>query len=218
MGQFVIIGLSTFGDVLARTLYSLGENVLVIDADKDKIQEIKDNVTQAVVADAMDKKILEALIQETEATVIICLGDFLEQSVMVTYYLKQLGIKKIIAKANSQDQGKVLQMLGASEIVYPERDIAITIAHRLSNPALLEQFPLTKDYSILEIAVPSKFVGNSLISLKLRNEYGINVLLIKQNVGGEATVVLPTPEYVFQKSDVMVTLGHKKDFNRLPVD
>ncbi len=219
MAQFVIIGLSTFGTVLARNLCSLGENVLVIDLNKEKIQTIKDAVTQAITADACDKKILEKLIKETDASVIVCLGDSLEQSVMVTYYLQQLGIRKIIAKANSEDQGRILRFLGASEIIYPERDMAVTMAHKLSNPALLENFPITKDYSIFEFLVPSKFIGSSLLSLRLRNEYGMNVLLIKQNnPPEETTAIVPGPDYILKKLDTIVALGTRKDFKRLPLD
>lgn len=216
MAQFVVIGLSTFGKVLAAKLYSLGEQVLVLDQDKEKIQQMKDSVSQAVVADAADRKILEKLIKETNATAIVSLGDKLEQSVMVTYHLKEMGVKRIIAKANSIDQGKVLQLVGASEVIYPERDMAVQMAERLSNPSLLGTFSLSKDYSIVEFAVIGKFVGKSLTELKLRNTYGINVLLVKQNVKGEANVVIPPPDYVFQASDTVVALGNKKDLNNLP--
>ena len=108
MADFVVIGLSSFGSFLAKSLYSMGENVLVIDENKDKIQETKDFVTQGITADASDRKILERIVINENVTVIICLGNKFEKTVMVTYHLKQLGITKIIAKANNEDQGKVL--------------------------------------------------------------------------------------------------------------
>jgi trk system potassium uptake protein TrkA len=218
MAQFVVIGLSAFGQVLAGKLYALGEHVLVLDLDKEKIQQIKDNVSQAVMADAADRKILEKLIKETNATAIVSLGDRLEQSVMVTYHLKEMGVKRIIAKANSGDQGKVLQLVGAHEVIYPERDMALQMAERLSNPSLLGTFSLSKDYAIIEFTVFAKFVGKSLAELKLRNTYNINVLLVKQNANGEAKVLVPPPDYVFTASDTIVALGNKKDLNNLPFE
>ena len=214
MANFVIIGVSTFGDVLARKLYSMGEEVLVIDRDKDKIQEIKNNVTQAIVADATDRKILEKLIGGEAATAIICLGDNVEESVMVTYHLRELGVKKIVAKANSVDHGKVLQLLGAAQIIHPERDMALRVAENLLMPHLLESLPLTKDYSIVEFAIPEKFIGKTLSELRLRNEYNVNVLAVKWT-NGEEILVTPSADYLFKEEDTIVVLGHSKDIEKI---
>ncbi|MEW5693618.1 MAG: TrkA family potassium uptake protein [Candidatus Hydrogenedentota bacterium] len=214
MSEFVVIGLSTFGDVLARTLYKLNQEVLVIDRNKEKIQEIKDSVTKAVVADATEKKVLEKFIKGSEATIIVSLGDNIEKNVMITYYLKEMGIKRIYVKATSLEQGKLLRTIGATDVIYPERDMAVRTAETLANPNLLESLPLTNEYAIVEFAVPSQFIGKSLMELKLRNEYGIYVLAVKEVVP-EKIIVMPPPDYVFKDSDVLFILGKLSDIDRL---
>lgn len=214
MAEYIVIGLSTFGEVLARKLYSLNETVVVIDRNQDKIKATKDYVTQAIVADATDKTILKTLVQGNNTTVIVSLGKKLEESVMVTYYLQELGVKNIIAKTNTIDQEKVLQLLGANKTVHPERDTAIRLAEQMSNPNLLESFPLSNDFSIIEFAVPHKFIGKSLAQLKLRHEYQINVLAIKV-LSTHNPIVIPPPDYIFTDSDIIVALGNKEKIRPL---
>ena len=214
MADYIIIGLSSFGAVLARELCVLGENVLAIDEDKDIVQEMKDQVTQAIIADATDKKILEKLVSDQKATVIVCLGDSMEKTVMVVYYLRQLGVEKIISKANNCDQGKVLQLIGATEIVQPEKDMALRLAERLHNPKLLDILPIGHDYAVMEISIPKNFVGKSLDDLKLRNDYRINVLAIKTAAD---LVIVPDAKYVFQESEVLIALGTPEDINKIIV-
>ncbi len=214
MAEYIVIGLSNFGSVLAKRLYALGENVMVVDEDKEQVQKAKDFVSQAITADATDRKILEKLVSDHQVTVIISLGDNLEKNVMAVYHLKQLGVQRIIAKANSEDQGKVLQLVGATEVVYPEKDMAIEIAERLQNPNILNSLPLGENYSIMEIGIPSTFIGKSLADLRLRNKYKINVLAIK-SLTSQKWLVNPEADYVLQESDTLVVLGHIADIRNL---
>lgn len=214
MADYIVIGLSHFGTVLAKKLYALGENVVVVDEDREQIQKIKDFVSQAITADGTDRKILEKLVSEQVVTVIISLGDNLERNVMAVYHLKQLGVKAIIAKANSEDQGKVLELVGATSIVYPEKDMAIELAEKLVNPNILNSLPLGENYSITEIEIPAKFIGKSLADLRLRNKYKINVLAIK-SLAGQKWLVNPEAECVLKEEETLVVLGHIDDIRSL---
>lgn len=217
MANFVIIGLSTFGEVLARELYSLGEEVLAMDVNKEKVQEIKDSVTQAVVGDATDKKILEKLLTETEATVIVSLGDNFEEYVMVIYYLKELGIPRIIAKASTLDRERVLRMVGATEVIHPERDMAISMAERLKNPNLLKSVPMDENWSIVEFEVPKKFEGKSIAELKLLEKHKVNLLAIKQTEN-QKLFTNPPLKYVLKPADILIVLGDKQTIHSLSTE
>ena len=210
MAVFMVIGLSNFGSVLAQTLYNLGEEVIVVDECKDRVQQMKDLATEAIIANATDKKILENLVKDTITTAIICLGDNLEQSIMICYHLKQLGVKHIIAKSRNEDMDKVLSLLGADEIINPEKDMALRLAEKLHNPKLLEIMQLGQDYVIMEVAVPQLFIGKSLEQLDVNKKYHVNILAIKHSVSGEF-VTVPRPDYIFADSDLLLVLG-KQNF------
>ena len=179
MKQFVVIGLGRFGSNLAKTLYKLGNQVLALDYDKNKVEKVKDFVTEAIIADAKDVETLAEFIDKDIDTVVLATGTDIEMSVLSVLYLKQLGVKHIIAKAKNDDHGKILKALGVDEVIYPERDIAERLAERLNMSSLIAHIPLAPEYSLVEIATPDKFYGKSLEQLDIRNKYGITVIGIK---------------------------------------
>ncbi len=179
MKQFVVIGLGRFGSNLAKSLYRLGNQVLALDYDKIKVERIKDFVTEAIIADAKDIETLSEFIDKDIDTVILATGTDIEMSVLSVLYLKQLGVKHIIAKAKNDDHGKILKSLGVEEVIYPEKDIAERLAERLNMSSLISHIPLAPEYSLVEIATPDKFYGKSLEELDIRNKYGITVIGIK---------------------------------------
>src|SRR5690606_12665558 len=179
MKQFVVIGLGRFGFNLAKTLYKLGNQVLALDYDKNKVKKVKDFVTEAIIADAKDIETLSEFIDKDIDTVILATGTDIEMSVLSVLYLKQLGVKHIIAKAKNDDHGKILKSLGVEEVIYPEKDIAERLAERLNMSSLISHIPLAPEYSLVEIATPDKFYGKSLEELDIRNKYGITVIGIK---------------------------------------
>lgn len=208
MKTFVIIGLSTFGATLARKLAELKQEVLVIDQDEEKVSEVKDEVNEAVVADATDKRVLEKFVKDLEDPVVILSleGSSLEKNVMITFYLREMGIEKIYVRASEGDVGKVLRLVGASEIIYPEHDMAIRFAEGLVFPEVMEMLQLSPEFGILETVVPERYVGKSLKEARLRNEFGITVLAIRQTVP-EEIIVNPSADYVLKGSDVLIVLG-----------
>lgn len=206
MKQFAIIGIGTFGHYLATHLYEKGHDVLAIDKNSHLIQEIKDSVSQAVVADATDEKTLESLsIKEMDAAV-VCIGTDLSASILVTLKLKDVGVKRVFAKAITESHGRILHKVGALEVLFPEKDIAVSLAERLHNPSVLDYLPFLEGYSIIELVLPKSFVGKELKDLDLINKYGIQVLAVKKIVPDQLNMI-PTGQYVLEDGDILIILG-----------
>ena len=212
--KFAIIGLGSFGSYLARTLYEKGHDVLVIDKDKDKIEEAKDFSTQAVWMDSADKDSLQALGVQDMDVVVVSLGPEMEPSILIVLYLHELGVNKILAKALSVDHGKILEAIGATEVIYPERDMAIRLAQRLSSRNVLEYLPLAENISIQEIVPPEAFIGKKLKDLDLTNKYRIQVIAVRQLVP-EKLIFIPGADFVIKDSDVLVVMGEESNVAEL---
>jgi trk system potassium uptake protein TrkA len=206
MKQFAIIGLGNFGYYLATHLYEKGNDVLAIDKNQNLVQKIKDNVTQAVIADATDLQTIKSLsIQEMDA-VVVCIGNDLSASIHTTLNLKDVGVRKVYAKAISEPHGRILRKVGAQEILFPEKDLAITLAERLHNPSLLDYLPFFEGYSIIELKPKESFVQKELRDLDLINKYGVQVIAIKEIATGKLAMI-PTGKYVLKGDEVMILLG-----------
>ncbi len=214
MIKFAIIGLGSFGENVARTLYERGHEVLAIDKDKEKIELAKSFSTHAVLMDSADKESLEAVGIREMDVVIVSLGPEMEASILTVLHLHELGIKRIIAKALTEDHAKILEAVGATEVIYPEKDMAIRTALRLTSPHVLECLPLMSGISIQEIAPPEKFIGKSLKQLDLRNKYGIQVIAIRELVP-ERTIYIPRADFVIKDSDVLIVMGDEKQLEKL---
>ena len=167
--KFAVIGMGSFGANVARTLFERGNEVLAIDRDKDMTEAAKNFTTNAVMTEAAVKENLQALGVQEMDVVVVSLGHQLEASVMTVLYLHELGVKRIVAKALSEDHAKVLEAVGATEVIYPEKDMAIRTALRLSSPDVIEYLPLVSGITIQEIAPPVKFIGKTLKQLDLTN-------------------------------------------------
>lgn len=214
MKQFIVIGLGNFGMNVANALSKLGHQVLAIDSDSKKVNEIKDKVTQAVVADSKDKKILSEFITKDVDAVIVGLGDNLEASTLTTLHLKELEAKKVIVKAMDEDHGEILRTIGADEIIYPEKDVALQLAERLTTPNLIEHIPLAPEYSIAEIACPDKFIGKTLKELQLRNRFDVEVIAVKE-VLLDKFHLIPKAEYKIGADTALIVIGKREDIDRL---
>jgi len=211
--SFAIIGMSSFGYFLARELVKEDVEIMAVDLDEEKIEKIKPYVSKAVIADCTDRTTLETLGLEELDGVVICLGQ-IESSVLTTLHLKELKIQRIIAKALSEEHGKILEMLGATEVIFPEKDMAVRAARTLSHENVLDHVPLAKGYSIIDIAPPPSFLRKSLGELDLRRKYGIQVIVIKEMVP-ENVVLVPTADYIIKDSDVLVIMGKDEDLKKI---
>lgn len=217
--QYAVIGLGRFGYSIAKTLAEYNCEVIAIDKDEDRVKKMSDFVTFAVQLEAMDEKSLRSVGLQNVDTAVVSIGEKLEASILVVMILKEMGVKQIIAKAVTRLHGKVLENLGVNKVVYPERDMAIRVAHTLIHPNIIDQLELSPEYSIIELPAPDIFVGKSLTEMKLRSQYGANLIAIKRKViedgvEKETWNVNPNPTDVIHRGDLLVLVGRNKDLDK----
>lgn len=210
--QFAVIGLGRFGSSVARTLYEMGHEVMGIDEDEERINANIQHVTHAVAADTTDERALKELGIRNFDVVVVSIGADIQASILTTLILKEMGVKKIVAKAQNERHGQVLYKVGADRVVFPERDMGIRVAHNLISANVLDFIELDKDYSVAEVAVTSTMVGKTLRQLDVRARFNINVIAIKSR---ERFNINPSPDDVIQKNDVLVVIGHNANLKRL---
>ncbi|MBN2289715.1 MAG: TrkA family potassium uptake protein [Candidatus Glassbacteria bacterium] len=214
MKKFIVIGLGNFGFQVARSLFELGHEVVAVDSQKDRVQQISDYCTRAVIADAEDQEFLRSAGAAEMDAVVVSLGDNISQSIIIVLFLKELKARYVIAKANDPNHGKALRRVGADRVVFPEQEMAVKLAHKLSSPSVIDSLDLSEGYVITELLAPLGMVGKSLVELDLRKIYKVFVMAIREAVP-ERVLVLPPAEYRIKDSDVLVLLGSDEDIARL---
>lgn len=202
--QYVVVGLGRFGSSISKELIKLGNEVLGIDKDEEKVDEMSHELTHAVVADATDEDVLKSLGVRNFDCAVVAIGDDIQSSILAAIVLKDLGIKKVVAKALSELHGKVLQKLGVDRVIYPERDMGIRVAHQLNSPNLLDYIEISKDYTIAELSVPKRLCGRTIKQLDPRAKYGCSVVAINKQSG---VIIAPTATDIVNENDVMVIIG-----------
>ncbi|HHV83185.1 potassium channel family protein [Tepidanaerobacter syntrophicus] len=212
MKQFVVIGLGRFGFSLAKTLYELGHDVLGIDNDEEIVQSVAESITHAVKADATDENALKALGVRNFDVAVVSIGNDIQSSILVTLILKEMGIKYVVAKANSELHGRVLKKIGADRIVFPERDMGIRVAHNLTLSNILDYIELSPEYSIIEISALPAWYDKSLRQLNMRTKYGLNVIAIKRNGN---IIISPNGDDMILRGDILAVVGHKDDIENI---
>ncbi len=212
MKQFVVIGCGRFGSSVAKTLCKLGYDVLAIDKDPEKVQEISEYVTHSVQADAVDENALKTLGIRNFDVAIVTIGSDIQASIMGTLIAKELGVKKVISKAQNELHGKVLYKIGANKVIFPERDIGIRVAHNLVSSNILDVIEFAPDYSIIEVVAKEKWEDKSLKDLKLPKKFGISVMAIKT---GEDVNISPYADDVVKKGDTLIVIGDNVSLKKL---
>ena len=214
MKRFAVIGLGNFGFYTAKTLYEEKNEVIAIDLDKSRVQAIDQFATEAVVLDATDKESLRSLgIVEMDG-VIVCTGTKLSTSTMICLYLHEIGVKKILAKALDEDHGKILTKVGATDIIFPERDMAVRTARGLSHPNVLDFIPLSDEFNLVQIEPPRDYIGKSIKALNLRAKHNVHIIAIKQRFP-EEFILVPPPEYIIKDTSILIILGKSDDINSI---
>jgi trk/ktr system potassium uptake protein len=212
MGEFAVIGMGRFGRSVALTLAELGHKVLAIDKNEEPLRSVSDEVTHALQLDTTDADALSSVGITNFDAVVVAIGDFVEESILTTVLLTEMGCKKIVAKAVDELQGKVLSKVGAHVVVFPERDMGVRMAHTLAAPGVLDYLEISPTFSIEELSVSDRLVGQTLGQLDLKSRFGISVLLIRRD---SQLVISPGPDTSLQKGDVLVVVGENRQLSRL---
>ena len=212
MKSFAVIGLGRFGTAVAKVLSELGNEVLAIDRDPEVIREVSSIVTYAVEADVMDETVLKELGLSNMDAVVVSIGSDLQASIMATLISKELGVKRIVAKAQTELHGKVLKKIGADRIIFPERDMGTRVAHNLTSSNILDYIEVSPEFSILEIQALKSWVGNDLKGLRLRNKYGVNVIAIKRDEHINAS---PSSDDLVEDGDIIIIIGSTEDVRKI---
>lgn len=208
--SYGIIGLGRFGTALAQKLAEAGREVIVVDRCEYKVKELRRYTDFAYVADELTKEVLEEIGIQNCDTVVVCIGEKIDTSILVTLNVVNLGVKRVIAKAISRDQGEVLEKIGA-EVVYPERDMALRLAKKMLVSSVMDSITLDNNVEISEVMVPTRVIGKSLEETRFRQKTGLNIIAI-QHKGITETEI--SPRYIFAEGDILVVIGKSENVSR----
>jgi trk system potassium uptake protein TrkA len=212
MKSFCIIGLGKFGMSLAQTLAAEGKQVMVIDIDADKVNSIADFVTSAVIGDPTNETVLRSCGVNAYECAVVCMAKDINANVLLTIMLKEQGVKKVVARAINEGHQKVLEHIGVDMIIFPEKDMGEKIGFLLARENVTE-FIEFHGYQIIEIKVPTAWIGKNLIELEIRKKYGVNVLAVNDKDGN--VTVSPMPTRPFGEGEKVSVIGTDKDIDKL---
>lgn len=217
MRTFAIIGLGQFGKCMVETLHERGFDTLVIDQDETKVQWARDRATKVVKADVLDFALFEELIGDSFDCAIVDLGDQMERSILATNYLHKLKVQQIVVEATNQAHAEILEIVGATRIVFPEKEAAQRLAGLLAGDGRLDYFPVSKAFSLIEVPAPATWVGNTLAELSVRKKHRVNVVAVREKPepGAKDAWSFADPARTLQASDVVLLAGNTDDLERL---
>lgn len=213
MKQFAIIGLGAFGLRMLEELLTITNEIIIIDKDKDIIDKYKDSAKAAYITDAINEAALLKIIPPEIDAVIVDLGGKIEVSIMTTNYLKKMGIKDIIVKAQTDEHGEVLAMVGASKVIFPDREAAKRIAPMLASAFLFNFMPISANLSLAEIRANENCIGKTLLDANLRKLFHLNVVAMRK-LDQEEFFFINDPSYVFCDEDVLLVAGDETNINK----
>ena len=205
MQQFCVIGLGRFGTRVATGLSEQGHDVVAMDTDPARVQQIRDHVTTAVVADATNEQALRELNVHRMDVVVVAIGRDIEASILVTALLKQIGCRRIVARASTDLHRRILHMVGADEVVYPEQEVAHRMVLSLSQPRLREFIQAGPQLEFVQLEVPRRFQGKTLAELDVRRNYGVNIVAVIPK--GSDHAVTAEPQTRLSEGDVIWVAG-----------
>jgi len=222
--RFLVLGAGRFGSNVAITLSKHGCEVTVVDSDKDRIQQISDYVANAVQLDATDEKALKSIGIEGVDVAIVSIGERMEDSILATMALKEMGIKTVVAKAVTESHGRILARVGADKVVFPERDMAVRLANALLHPSLLDHVEVSPGYNIAEFEAPKTLSGKSIAESAVRAKYGVQIIAIKRrrpslNAEGESVLeeevdLIPNAETVINRGETLLVIGKEEEVRK----
>ena len=230
--KFAVIGLGRFGTEVALWLAQHHFPVLAIDSRRNLVDSISSDVDQALCLDSTSETaLLDARINEIGVAVCAIGDNHIEDSILTTALLHQLGVQRIIARASTDLHARILRIVGANEVINPEKEMGVKTAQRIANPVISEMIPLAEGAAVAEIAVPESFIGHSMVDLRVRSRYGVNIIGIRRFAealapGSEESlrkralqphqfILTPPPNQVFERGDILVIVGTEDNVNRL---
>ena len=209
--QFMVVGAGRFGSAVAKTLYQYGHEVVVIDVESEPINSIKGHVTHALIADATDVDIMRQLGCSNFDAVIIAIGDNLESNILATVAAQDANAKKVISKAQDEVAAKILNRIGADQVIQPEKEMGIRLARKLASPEVLDLLSLGENYGVMEIDVNSHLCG-TLKEMKLPARFGVQVITINR----KSELFSPPPsDFQTQPGDKMLLIGDNRSIEKL---
>jgi trk system potassium uptake protein TrkA len=211
--RFVVIGLGSFGSAVARKLKSNGIRVTAIDANADAVEDLQDQLFEAVIGDATDRDSLATLGLPTAAGVVISLGEDITRSLLATLHARELGARHIVVKGVTNEHGKLLKSLGVERVVFPEIEMAQQLADRLTWPSVIDFLPIDPEYSFVEVAMPEALSGKRLAETDLRKRYGLWVVGVKDALTGKLTM-FPDADFLLTEDQMVLLVGKEKELKR----
>ena len=225
INKYAVIGLGQFGYAIAKTLTEHGSEVIALDSDAKKIDRITGVVHQAIQVDSTNKRALLAQNIDQLEAVVVAIGKDFEALLLTAVHLKELGVKRIIVRANGDQQRMILQQIGFNEILSPENEVGIAVAERLLNPSILSSLQLRDDYEIVEVTAPHRILGRSLEELSLRERFKLTVVTIKREYRianstpelqkyEQHVLGVPSPATIVQSGDTLIVFGKTEDIEQ----
>jgi trk system potassium uptake protein TrkA len=228
MEKFIVIGLGNFGFNIAKSLVANRCEVLGIDSEKEPVEKAKDHLTHAIIGNPANKSVIQSLGVKDYDGVIVSIGQEMISSILIALYLVESGAKRIIARAISEDHEKILKQLGVTEVIFPERDMAIRMGKMISMKNALDYLPMTEDYSIMEMHPPASFVGKSLKELSIGARFRCQILGMKYNENPEQpgihneikemhlkTIIAPSADEKIKADYTLIVLGKTTSLEKM---
>lgn len=210
MGSFLVIGIGRFGRSIATELYRMNHDVLVLDENEEGVAEIVTQVTNVIIGDAKDEAVIRSLgVHNFDCAVVAMAGD-IEDSILTTMMLKEMGAKNIVCKAQNERHAKILTLIGADSIITPEHDMGIRTAHNLAHQNFIDYLEISPEYGVMEITTPEHWADKSIVKNNLRRKYGITVIAIR-DAKTKIIKFSPNADIVLKKDDILTVLGSKQD-------
>lgn len=208
--SYAVIGLGRFGLSIASKLFEAGQEVMGIDIDEERIDDGKLTLTHAVMLDSTEEESLKSVGIRNFDYVIVAIGNDMQASILTVLLLKEMGVKKVIAKALNKRHGQVLTKVGADWVIHPERDMGERVAHQLLSPNVLNYIELSSEYNIEEIMIPPGITSRNLRELDLRAKYNLTAIAVVNN---DNIIISPSPDQILYEGDKLVVLGHRENIN-----
>jgi len=212
--RVVVVGLGIFGSNIVKELHENGFDVIAVDKDKEAVQRMKDFTSKAIVAEGTDDEFMDHIGIQEDDVVVISFGEDLAASTLITLHLKKRKVKNIIVKVPNEEHKLILEKVGATDVIIPEKEVASKVAKSLISPSVLDCLPLSEGYMIFEIAPPNSFLGKSIGELELRSRYHIEVIAVKDVLTDQVHMV-PPANFVLKDGEVLVVIAKEKDIQEI---